>query len=131
MVACVRTIQLIAALLLWNVSAQSAPTAVEELAQLQKQAHAARVAGDQRGYLDAAIKVRRLLNDAPDAIEATAIGYAALGDNEHALAALNEFAAMGQADDVLLAGKTSRLWRFTIFRNTNQSLNIFDRTRRR
>ena len=105
MVACVRTIQLIAALLLWSVSAQSAPTAVEELAQLQKQAHAARVAGDQRGYLDAAIKVRRLLNDAPDAIEATAIGYAAAGDNEHALAALNEFAAMGQVDDMLLAGK--------------------------
>jgi hypothetical protein len=98
-------VQLFAAIVLWSVSAQSTPTAVEELAQLRKMAHEARVAGDDHGYLDAAIKVRRLLNDASDAIEATAIGYAGLRDNEHTLAALNEYAAMGQADDMLLAGK--------------------------
>jgi hypothetical protein len=95
---------LIAALLLWGISAQDAPSAVEELAQLQKQAHAAHVAGDKRGYLDAALQVRTLLNNAPDAVEATARAYAEAGDNEQALAALHEFAAMGQADDTMLAG---------------------------
>jgi hypothetical protein len=99
-------IHLMTAIVLWIASTQIAsPTAVEELAQLRKQAHEARIAGDHRGYLDAAIKVRTLLNDAPDAIEATAIGYAALDDKEHTLAALNEFAVMGQADDTLLAEK--------------------------
>lgn len=98
-------VQIVAAILLWFFSAQSAPSAVEELARLQQQAHAAHVAGDKHGYLEAALKVRSLLNDAPDAIEAAAIAYAEVGDNEHTLAALDEFADMGQADDRLLAGK--------------------------
>jgi len=97
--------QLLAAIVLWSVSAQSAPTALEELAQLRKQAHEARAAGDHRGYLEAAIKVRSLLNDSPGAIESTALGYAELNDKDHALAALKEFAAMGQADDSLVDGK--------------------------
>lgn len=97
-------LQLIAALMLWLISASTAPSAVEELAQLQKQAHAARAAGDKRGYLDAALKVRTLLNDAPNAIEATARAYAGMPDNQNALAALNELAGMGQADDMMLAG---------------------------
>jgi hypothetical protein len=98
-------VQLAAAIVMWGISAQNAASAVEELAQLQQRAHEAHVAGDKRGYLDAALKVRSLLNDAPDAIEATAIAYAEAGENENALAALSEFAAMGQADDRLLAGK--------------------------
>lgn len=98
-------IHLIAPLLLGIISAQSAPTAVEELAQLRKQAHEARVGGDHRGYLEAAIKVRSLLNDSPGAIESTALGYAELNEKDHALAALEEFAEMGQADDSLLAGE--------------------------
>jgi len=97
-------VKLFAAIVLWLISASSAPSAVEELAQLQKQAHAAHMAGDKAGYLDAALKVRVLLNDAPNAMEATARAYAEDGESEHALAALNEFAAMGQADDTLLAG---------------------------
>ena len=101
-----RKLQLFAAMVLWSVSAQSAaPTAVEELAQLRKQAHEARAAGDHRGYLEAAIKVRSLLNDSPRAIESTALGYAELDDKDQALAALAEFAEMGQVDDSLLAGK--------------------------
>jgi hypothetical protein len=84
---------------------QTGSTAVEEIAQLERQAHDAHVAEDKRGYLDAVLKIRRLLNDAPDAIEATARAYAEAGENEHALAALKEFAAMGQADDELLGGK--------------------------
>jgi hypothetical protein len=99
----VRT-SLIAGLLAVILSAQAGISAVEELVQLRQQAHAARVAGDKRGYLDAALKVRILLNDAPDAVEATASAYAADGDNQHAIAVLNEFAAMGQADDAMLAG---------------------------
>jgi hypothetical protein len=99
------SIQFIAGLLLWIVSAQSSPRAVEELAQLRKQAHEARAAGDHRGYLEAAIKVRSLLNDSPGAIESTALGYAELNDKDQALAALKEFAEMGQADDSLVDGK--------------------------
>jgi hypothetical protein len=105
MEASVGKIQLIVALLLWSASTQSAPTAVEELTQLRKQAHEARVAGDHRGYLEAAIKVRGLLHDSPGAIESTALGYAELNDVDHALAALEELAAMGQVDDAMLAGK--------------------------
>jgi len=97
-------LHLIALLLLWALNTSNVPTAVEELSQLQKQAHAARAAGDKRGYLDAALKVRNLLNDAPNAVEATARAYADIPDNQNALAALNEFAAMGQADDTMLAG---------------------------
>jgi hypothetical protein len=81
------------------------PTAVEELAQLRNQAHTSRAAGDHRGYLEAVIKVRGLLNDSPSAIESSALGYAELNDKEHALRALEELAAMGQADDSMLAGK--------------------------
>jgi hypothetical protein len=87
------------------LAAQTGTSAVEELVQLQQQAHADHVAEDKHGYLEAALKVRSLLNDAPDAIEATAIAYADVGDSEHALAALDEFADMGQADDRLLTGK--------------------------
>jgi hypothetical protein len=97
--------QLFAAVVLWSVGAQSPPSAVDELAQLQKRAHAAHVAGDKRGYLDAALKVRALLNDAPDAIEASARAYAEIPDSKNALAELSEFAAMGQVDDQMLAGK--------------------------
>ena len=98
-------LHLIVAFLLWGISSQNAPGAVEELAQLQKQAHAAHVAGNKQGYLEAALKVRTLLNDAPNAIEATARAYAEAGDNDRALAALSDFAAIGQADETLLAGE--------------------------
>ena len=97
-------LQLIPLLLLWVISASSAPSAVEQLTQLRQQAHAARAAGDKRGYLDAALSVRTLLNDAPNAIEATARAYADMPDNKNAMVALNEFAAMGQVDETMLAG---------------------------
>jgi hypothetical protein len=97
-------VQFVTAILLWSISSQNPITAVEQLARLQKNAHAAHVAGDKQGYLEAALKVRTLLNDAPNAMEATARAYAEAGDNEHALSALSEFAAMGQADDAMLAG---------------------------
>ena len=96
--------ELIVAMLMWSAGAQAGPSAVDELAQLRKQAHAAHVAGDKAGYLVAALKVRALLNDAPNALESVARGYTESGDTDHALAALNEFAAMGQVDEAMLAG---------------------------
>ncbi len=96
--------ELIVAMLLWSAGAQAGPSAVEELAQLRKQAHAAHVAGDKAGYLAAALKVRTLLHDAPNALESVARGYTEAGDPDRALAALNKFAAMGQVDEAMLAG---------------------------
>jgi hypothetical protein len=79
-------------------------SAVEELAKLQEEAHAARVSGDNRAHLDTVLKIVKLLNNAPDAVEAAAQAYAEVGDNEHALAALREFADLGQVDKALLRG---------------------------
>jgi hypothetical protein len=92
--------------ILFGLSPQPSPTAVGEFARLQQQAHAARVSGDKQAALQAALKVQKLLNDASDATEATAQAYADAGDPEHALAALNRFADLGQADDDMLSGKT-------------------------
>lgn len=80
------------------------PNAVEEFAKLQQDAHAARVAGDKHARLEAVLKIVKLLNDAPDALEAAAQAYVEAGDAEHALTALREFADLGQADDSVLSG---------------------------
>jgi hypothetical protein len=81
------------------------PSAHEEFARLGQEAHAAHVAGDKASYLATALKMQRLLNDAPDAIEAVAQAYVAAGDNERALMALDDFAGLGQVDENLLNGK--------------------------
>src|SRR5215469_10658754 len=94
-----------AAILIATLS-QSSATAQERFEQLRQQANAARKSGDLQGRLQAMLKVERLLNDAPHAVEAAAQAYADVGDTEHALAALNQFADLGQADDNLLAGKS-------------------------
>jgi sugar lactone lactonase YvrE len=94
--------------LLLGASAQSAPTAAEEFAKLQQQAHTASVAGDRRGRLEAVLKMRTLLNDAPDAIKAVAQAYAGLGDTSDAIASLKEYAALGQVDEGLLSGTDSK-----------------------
>jgi len=88
-----------------GASSQPPPTAVEEFAQLQQQAHAAQQSGDKQGYLHAALRMKALLNDAPDAVEATAEAYAEAGELTPALGALNQFVDLGQFDDRLLAGK--------------------------
>jgi hypothetical protein len=61
------------------------PTAVEEFAELQKEAQTAGKAGDRPGRLRAAMKMKRLLHDAPDAVEYTAQAYWANGDTPNAL----------------------------------------------
>ena len=88
------------------LSSQSSQTAREQLAELRGQAHAARQSGDKPGYLQAALKVQVLLNDAPDAIESVAFAYAEAGDSSHALESLTRFADMNQVDDSLLDGSS-------------------------
>lgn len=90
----------------WPLLAPSSKprTAVEELARLQEQAHAARVAGNKQARLRAVLQMVRLLNGAPDAVEAEAQAYAEAEDNARALAALREFADLGQSDSALLRG---------------------------
>lgn len=77
-------------------------SAVEEFASLREEADAARRSGDKQARLQAVLKIKHLLNDAPDAVEAAAEAYAEAGEAEPALAALREFADLGQADDGLL-----------------------------
>ncbi len=80
------------------------PTAVEEFAELQKEAQTAGKAGDRPGRLRAAMKMKRLLHDAPDAVEYTAQAYWANGDTPNALSMLRLFADLGQTDTGLLKG---------------------------
>lgn len=86
------------------LSSQSLPTAREQLTSLRRQAHAARESGDKLGYLHAALKVQALLNNAPNAVESVARAYAEAGDATRALAALAQFANMGQVDESLIDG---------------------------
>lgn len=99
------TIKALGILGLLSVSFWAGPTAIEELAKINQQAHAARVAGDKQAYLSAALKMEELLNGAPNAVRAVAKAYAAVGDVPHALASLGRFAGMGQTDDALAEGK--------------------------
>lgn len=78
----------------------------EQFEKLRQEAGAQRKSGDLHGRLQTALKVEKLLNEAPDAIEAVAQVYAEVGDTEHALAALNRFVDLGQADDDIMAGKS-------------------------
>ena len=73
----------------------SGPTtsAREELTELRRQAR-----------VQAILKIEKLLNNSPNAIETLAQAYAAAGDSEHAIAALNQYADLGLADDDLLRG---------------------------
>jgi hypothetical protein len=83
-------------------------TAVEEFASLQKEADAARRSGNKQARLQVVLKVKHLLNDAPDAVEAAAEAYAEAGDPQRALAALRKFSDLGQADDGLLTGENRK-----------------------
>ena len=83
---------------------QSPPNARDDLAELRRQAHLAHQSGDKNGYLQAALKVRKLLNNAPLAVESVARGYVEAGDSSEALASLAEFADMGEVDNTLLDG---------------------------
>jgi len=103
-VECGRMIRTIAILGFLLAGAQSTTNARDELANLRKQAHAEREAGDHAGYLRDALKVRTLLNNYPSAILSVARGYMEAGEIEKALDALDAFAALGQMDDGMIDG---------------------------
>jgi hypothetical protein len=84
----------------------SKPGAVEEFAGLQKEAQAAGKAGDHPGRLRAAMKIQRLLHNAPDAVEFTAQAYWENRDTSNTLRMLRLFAELGQTDTGLI-GKTT------------------------
>lgn len=75
------------------------PRAVEQLAQLRKEAQDARKSGDMPARVRALVALEGLLNHSPEIVKAAAKAYASMGDSEHAFAALEEYAAMGQADE--------------------------------
>ena len=85
---------------------QSPGSVPQKFEQLRQEADKQRKSGDLHGRLQTVLKMENLLNEAPDAIEAAALAYAEVGDQEHALAALNRFADLGQADDNLMPGKS-------------------------
>jgi sugar lactone lactonase YvrE len=82
-----------------------AQTAVEQLQDLRKQAHAAIAAGDQKKRIELVLEIQKLVHNSPASLETLAQAYAAAGDNDKAIAALDQFAEMGQADDEMLQGK--------------------------
>lgn len=94
-----------ALLALFSMAYQPVPTALQEFNSLNQQAHAAKAAGDKRAYLAIVLKMKTLLNDTPEILEAAARAYAATGDMPHALATLSEFAELGETDAKLLNGK--------------------------
>src|SRR5215469_4798044 len=85
---------------------QSPENAQQQFEQLRQEANTQHKTGDLHGRLQTVLKVEKLLNEAPDAIEAAAQSYAEVGDTGHALAALNRFADLGQADDNMMVGKS-------------------------
>ncbi len=88
-----------------TAQATQMPTAIEQLRDLRQQAHAAIVAGDQRRRLQIVLQLQKLVHDSPASVETVAQAYAAAGDHDRAIAALNQLADMGQADDDLVHGK--------------------------
>jgi hypothetical protein len=84
------------------------PAAPEEFAALQKEAETAGKAGDMPRRLRAAIKMQRLLHDAPDAVEFTAQAYWATADTQNTLKMLRLFADLGQTDTGVLKGSVKR-----------------------
>ena len=102
----------------------SQPSAVEVLAELQKEAQTAGKAGDMPGRLRAALKMQGLLHDAPDAVEFTAQAYWGKADTQNALKMLRLFADLGQTDTGLVKGNVKR---FAEYRGLPQYQSIVER----
>jgi hypothetical protein len=102
----------------------SGPAAAEEFADLQREAQTAGKAGDMPGRLRAAIKMQRLLHDAPDAVEFTAQAYWATSDTQNALKMLKLFADLGQTDTGVLKGSVKR---FSELRKLPEFQSILER----
>ena len=96
-------IALLSALL--GQSPAAAPHSAKNLfGQIQQQASTARKAGDKSARLTDILKMRALLNNAPDAVETSAEAYLAAGDTKQALKALDEFTQQGQSDEAIVNG---------------------------
>jgi hypothetical protein len=96
-------------LMLLLAAAPPPKSARHQLRDLQAKALAAAKSGDQQSRIAADVDLQRLLNHSPSVLEALARAYAAAGDTQRALAALNQFAALGLSDDDLLSGADHRL----------------------
>ena len=79
--------------------------AAQQLERLNKEAQVARASNNKQTHLDAVLKIQKLVNDMPQAVEDAAHAYMDTGDTRHALAALSEFADMEQVDNNLLSGE--------------------------
>jgi sugar lactone lactonase YvrE len=90
---------------LFCVRSLPAQTAIEQLQDLRKQAHAAIAAGDQKKRIEIVLQIQKLVHNSPASLETLAQAYAAAGDDDKAIAALDQLADMGQADDDMLQGK--------------------------
>lgn len=97
------------AVVVFAILFQSPESVPQQFDQLREEAATQRKSGDLHGRLQTVLKIEKLLNEAPDAIEAAAFAYAEVGDKEQALMALNRFADLGQADDNLMPGKSKAL----------------------
>jgi hypothetical protein len=98
----------ILSLALLGLSGQPVKTALEQASDLEQRVQSAAKAGNHTARISADIELFRLLNGSPAAIEALARAYAASGDSQKALAALNQFADLGLADEGLLDGSDHR-----------------------
>src|SRR5580704_5188059 len=87
---------------LFCVRSLPAQTAIEQLQDLRKQAHAAIAAGDQKKRIEIVLQIQKLVHNSPASLETLAQAYAAGGDDDKAIAALDQLADMGQADDEML-----------------------------
>ncbi|HEX8814026.1 MAG TPA: hypothetical protein VF753_00850 [Terriglobales bacterium] len=88
------------------------PSAVEKFKDLQQRQQTAERSGDRKEALRIAVEMQALLNNAPDAILNTAEAYANAGNKENALAALQQFADLGQSEDSILRGEDKTLSSF-------------------
>ena len=91
--------------LLAAASFVSAQTAVEKYKAILDQAQSARKSGDVKARLAAITRLEELVNRSPRSVLSAAAVLAISGDEHGALDSLQEFADMGQADDLLVDGK--------------------------
>ncbi|MGA9668133.1 MAG: hypothetical protein WBQ94_02940 [Terracidiphilus sp.] len=82
-------------------AASQSPSAIEQLQNLQTKLRASHQAGDWNANLIAANQQKDLLNDAPNSLIEVARAQVHLGDLDSALHSLKQFAAMGQATNLL------------------------------
>ena len=87
---------------------QGGQTASKQLDSLLARYDSIVRSGDLHARLDLLMTYRNFLHDAPNAILATAHGYAALGDSVNALLALHRFASLGQSNEDILSGKDQK-----------------------